>query len=494
MSNTRKCLLVGAIAPALGNNISPGCLPFGTMALSSYLKQQGIQCKVVSTALPGAIDQILNELNNVDLVGISSMSGPYLSYAISVAEAIRKIKPDLPIVWGGPHASLMGDDLIKRQLADFVIKGVGEKSLLMLVKSLDDYLPLNSVPGLIYKENGTIRQNRTESNFNIDEFPQLDYSVAEKDYPKLLNEEFSYFTSRGCPFNCSYCVASEIYNRRWHDKSEGKIIAEISEAYDKYKFKSILFWDDNLFVDAHRLVNIFTKLRERNIHFSWSGFCRADTFSRLDYEVIEKLTESGLVWVSIGAESGSQRILNTLNKGIKVEQVRETAIRLKKQNIQCDFSFMAGLPGETKEDFYETLNLVRWIKGIYPQASTRIFRFIPYPKMPILNSIKDSLPDNSYDWCNVTYQKTQFYRIPKEVNRALYVLSPASMYSQKPQTLSLRNMAILFLYHLTQLRIKMRFFYFPLEGIFIEKVYDKLTLKVLKDFRRELSRKSEMAR
>lgn len=128
-----NCLLIGAIAPPIGNKISPGCLPFGAMALSGFLRENGVACKVVSTALPGAIDSIMHELGGADAVGISSMSGPYLSYAIAVAQAVREIKPKLPIIWGGPHASLMGEDLLQKGLADFVIKGVGERSLLMLL-------------------------------------------------------------------------------------------------------------------------------------------------------------------------------------------------------------------------------------------------------------------------------------------------------------------------------------------------------------------------
>lgn len=144
-----RCLLIGALALPLGNKISPGCLPFGAMALSGFLKQQGIDCKVVSTALPRAIGQIYNELDKVSLVGISSMSGPYLNYAVSIAENIKKFLPELPIVWGGPHASLMGEDLIVRNLADFAVRGVGEKSLLMLIKLLRGDADFSAIPGLI---------------------------------------------------------------------------------------------------------------------------------------------------------------------------------------------------------------------------------------------------------------------------------------------------------------------------------------------------------
>lgn len=484
-----RCLLIGAIAPSVGKNVSPGCLPFGVMALSSFLKENGVDCKVVSTALPLAADKIFEELDKADLFGISSMSGPYLSYAISIIETIRKIKPNLPIVWGGPHASLMGEDLINRNLADYVIKGVGEKSLLMLIKSLGQDSALSFIPGLIYRDRGQIKQNPPDLNFDINEFPQLDYSIILNLRPSLLSEEYSYFSSRGCPFDCSYCVASIIYNRRWYNKSEDKVVSELTEAYNKYRYKSVFFWDDNLFVDPKRLTNILSRLNEVNINFKWSGFCRADLFAKFDDEIIKEFKNYGLIWISIGAESGSQRILDSLNKGIKVEHIKEAVVKLKNWDIPCDLSFMGGLPTEQVDDFYKTLDLLKWVKNTHPQASVRLFRFIPYPKMPILNSFKNTLPTNTYDWCNVTYQNTQFFSLPKKINRALHILSTASLYAQKPQDLSFKNLPIVFLYYLAQFRIKTRFFYFPIEGIAVKKLYDLITLRILKDFKKELNKK-----
>lgn len=481
-----NCLLIGAIAPSIGNAVSAGCLPFGAMALSGYLIEHGIDCKVVSTAIPGSEEEISNALSKADLLGISSMSGPYLNYAISIVNNIRKIKPDLPIVWGGPHASLMGEDLISKNLADFVIKGVGERSLFLLIKGLKQKDKFSSIPGLIWKEEGVIKSNDPDKDFDINDFPKLDYSFVEEKYPFLLREEFNYFTSRGCPFDCSYCVASVIYNRRWCSKKEEKVKLEIKEAYDKFKFKSIMFWDDNLFVDTKRLMRIISELKKEGIIFQWSGFCRADIFSNLEDEVIKELKNNGLKWISIGAESGSQKILDSLSKGIKVGQIKEAVIKLKKWGILCDLSFMGGLPQERAEDFKLTLDLVGWIKEIYPSASVRVFRFIPYPKMPILKNIENFSDTDTYGWSRVLYQSTKFPWVPKRVNRALNILAPASFYSYRPTGLSLKNLIISGLFYITQFRFKTKFFYFPLEGVIIERIYNRICLEKFNIFQRRL--------
>lgn len=487
----KRVILVGAIAPpVLSNGVSSGSLPLGAMALSAFLKQKGIYCKVVSTAFPDAMGDIYNDLNSFDLLGISSMSGPYLNYAISVARSIKRIRPNLPIVWGGPHASLMDEDLIYKDFVDFIIRGIGEKSLFKLIQALEGKSSFSLVPGLTWIENGCIRRNNPDTDFHIDEMPQLDYSLLSNRYSYVLNKEFSYLSSRGCPFNCSYCVASQLYNRCWYDKSEDKVINELKDAYDEYKFKSIFFWDDNLFVNIRRLCNILSKLNNLGIHFQWSGFCRAETFSRLDDEIIGELKGKGLKWLSVGAESGSQKILDKLKKGNKVDDIKRTAAKLRKWHIMCDFSFMGGIPGETLDDFNKTLDLLKWIKDIYPQAAIRVFRFIPYPKMPILDSnkeIKALLPTDIYGWSKLSYQNARFPWVHKKINRALAVLSPASLFSEKPQGISLKNIIITLLYYITQFRFKVRFFYFPIEGLLVEKAYNRISSKKLNSFNKCLN-------
>jgi radical SAM superfamily enzyme YgiQ (UPF0313 family) len=478
-------LLVGTIAPPMVNKVSSGCLPFGAMALSAFLKQQGIPCKVVSTALPGAIDEICTNLDNLDLLGISSMSGPYLGYAISIVKNIKAAKPHLPMVWGGPHASLMDEDLVINGLADFVIRGVGEKALYKLILYLKGGLPLSSVPGLTHKEKGRVIRNELEPDFNIDEFPQLDYSFLKDNYLMLLRKEFPYFSSRGCPFNCSFCVASALYHRHWYNKSEEKIVNELTESYQKYKFNSISFQDDNLFVDVKRLCNILSRLNKLDIHFQWSGFCRADIFSKINNEIMVELKDRGLKWIGIGAESGCQETLQRLNKGVQLAQIKQSVIRLKNLKVACDFSFMGGIPAETKDDFYKTLDLVKWIKQINPEASIRVFRFTPYPKMPILDyykEVQNFLPQNSYEWCKVSYQNSKFSWVPKEIDRALIVFSAASHYGEKPKGRTLKKLIMKALYYLMQFRIKNNMYDFPFEGLIFNVLYSKISLKILNNF------------
>lgn len=211
-------------------------------------------------------------------------------------------------------------------------------------------------------------------------------------------------------------------------------------------------------------------------------------FFRFDDKTMPDLKENGLKWVSVGAESGSQRILDCLNKGIKVEDIKSSVEKLKKFNISCDFSFMGGLPGEAVGDFMMTLDLESWMKDVYPDVAVIIFRFVPYPEMPILKNMSNVLSRDTYGWSKVMYQNIRFSWVPRKINSALHVLSPASFYSFKPKGFSLANLIVKTMYYLTQLRFKMRFFYFLIEGILVEKTYSAILLKMSVDFRKKVAK------
>lgn len=481
-------MLIGAIAPTLSGGVSSGCLPLGAMALSAYLRAQGIPCRVISTAFPDAAQAIRAALPEADLVGISSMTGHYLRYAIAVARKIKKERPELPVVWGGAHASLCDQELMRHDFVDFVIRGPGEKALRDLAHALASRSSVASIPGLTWKENAIIHVNPADPDFNIEELPPLDYSWLPGDI-SFLRDEFSYFTSRGCPHRCSYCVSSQLYHRLWYDKSVDKVVSELAEAYARYHFQSVYFWDDNVMVKISRLIDILAELARRGVRFRWSGFCRADLFARLSDTSIETLKDYGLAWLSIGAESGSQNTLDALDKGIRVDDIRVSARKLAHWDIPCDFSLMGGIPGENEADFRETLELGQWLYSTYRRASVRLFRFIPYPKMPILSrhpELDPVLPKDLYGWSDLLYQNARFPWVPPSVSRALDCLAPASLYSQRPTGRSLGDLGIGLLYYVARARWATKIFALPWEGRAVETAYRRLMMSKLSRFERAL--------
>jgi radical SAM superfamily enzyme YgiQ (UPF0313 family) len=436
--------MIGALAPPVTGKLNSACLPFGAMAISGYLKSKGIECKVVSTAFPDAKKEIRNNLD-CDFVGISTMTGNYLNYAIYVAKMIKKLRPRIPIVWGGAHASLMSDELIKESYVDCVIKGQGEIPFYNLIK-------------------GTV----TNEKFNIEKMPQLDYGFSPYSQ-SLCENEIGYFSSRGCPMRCTFCVASQIYGGKWWNKSEEKVFNELKELYELYHYKSIFFWDDNMLVDPERALRIIRRLNDMGIKFEWRANCRLDVVAKMSDETLKEIKETGNVWLNFGGESGSQRVLNMLNKNLKVSQIKTAARKLGKYDLNVNISFMGGIIGETEKDFSRTLALLRQIRKIAPKLTTRIYRFIPYPKMPIVNeSIIKHLPKTTEGWGKVSYQSTRFPWVPRKVDLILKTLSPLALLNSMPKIIAFRLMH--------------SFYLFPIEGWFLDKVYTYFEKRELRRF------------
>jgi radical SAM superfamily enzyme YgiQ (UPF0313 family) len=370
----------------------------------------------------------------------------------------------------------MDEEVLREGLADYVIRGVGEKGMLSLVQGCE----LNSTPGLSYLQDGELVRNNKDECFDINSLHEIDYALLSNN--STLKDIYPYFSSRGCPFNCSFCVSSELYNRKWYNKNEDKIVNELKLAWEKYKFNYVSFWDDNFFVDFKRVNRIISRLLESGVKINWGGYCRVDAFCRHPDEEIINLRNKGLDWLSFGAESGSDITLNRLSKGTTVNNIKETALKLRRVGINGDFSFMGGLPGENIEEFGKTISLLRWIKENNSRISIRLFKFVPYPCMPIIKDIDIDLPKNIYEWSNVTYQAASFKWVPDKINNTLDVFSAASMYSDKPKRFSIFTI----LYYLTQFRFRFNFFMFPIESRLINMVYTWINLNKHKQFERKI--------
>jgi anaerobic magnesium-protoporphyrin IX monomethyl ester cyclase len=449
------CLFIGAIAPPAFRGGNPGCLPFGALAVASYLKEHGKSCEVVSTGYVGSEKIIKSSLRKCDIVGISSMTGPSLKYALSVVKYIRKQHRNLPIVWGGPHASLMSEEILDRGLGDYVIKGAGERRMLDLMNGKYDDI--------------------ADTNYDLDEFPAIDFSFIPKKHLLCLSETYHYISSRGCPYACSFCVSSEIYNNRWRSKNAEKVVQELVAAWNIYKFKNVFFWDDNLLVDINRMKKIMRALNSQGIYFKWRCFARIEKLHSASIQDLQDLMSLGLEWISCGAESGSESTLRILNKKSYVAEISPVVLKLKYLNLPANFSFMGGIPGETKEDFYKTLKLINGIKKANPLVAVRLFKFVLYPKMPLLKDypeVSRYLPRDIFAWSKITFQHARFKWVSKKVNNILNVFAAASMYSEKMGRYSIRTS----LYHLTEWRFKNQCFVFPIESYIVLRIYGMINL------------------
>lgn len=271
--------------------------------------------------------------------------------------------------------------------ADYVIKGEGEMALKDLVNVLaknDSEAALQTIEGLVFRKNGVTVQNAKRNVMKeLDALPTAAWDLIDMEkYRSTWISHNGYFslnmaTTRGCPFKCNWC-AKPIYGNRYNSRSPEKVVDELVMLKEKYNYDHIWFCDD-IFGLSPGWVNRFAELvNEKKLKLKYKIQTRADLLLQENY--VSDLSRSGCETAWMGAESGSQKILDAMDKGTTVDQIREATRLLKKHHIKPAFFLQFGYPGETIEDIQLTIELLNellpediGISVSYPLPGTKFF-------------------------------------------------------------------------------------------------------------------------
>ena len=197
--------------------------------------------------------------------------------------------------------------------------------------------------------------------------------------------------ARGCPFNCSFC--SHPFGRTFRHHSINRIINELNELIDKYNINQVNFEADTLTVNKDFLVSLCQALIDKKINkkIQWTCESRIDT---IDFEMLEIMKKAGCWQISYGVESGVQRLLDLINKGDKIKQIEEIFTMTKKVGITIRGFFMLGLPTETIEESWQTINFAKKLNPLWAQFTVTI----PYPGTPLFEQLKKQGKIRTFDW------------------------------------------------------------------------------------------------
>jgi anaerobic magnesium-protoporphyrin IX monomethyl ester cyclase len=367
-------------------------LPTGLLSLSSVLKKSGFSVKVVNE--PTVEKSIKLASKHVDgrtiFFGITCMSGTPIYDALIVASKIKKRNPELPIVWGGVHPTILPEQTASHPLVDIVVRGPGEIAAVSLARALKTKKTLRNIRGITYKQDGEIVSNPDAEFFDINKLPMLDYDALDMEkyistikpenmtYDDISTRFMSYHSSRGCCHRCSFCAIRASCKGVWQKFTPERTVKELKILIDRYKVNGIFFMDDNFFVSKERVERICDLLIKEKLNIKWAGNCRADYFCSYSREFMQKLVRSGLVQLVFGAESGSQRMLDYIKKDIKVADIINSAKKAKEFGIKAHYNFMLGFPNETIQDIYKTIDAIHKIYEIFPQSMSSLSIYTPY--------------------------------------------------------------------------------------------------------------------
>jgi len=344
-----------------------GVPPVGLAYIASFLKKANCSAKLIDlmfTALNWEDVRNLIKDKSPQWVGISATT-PQINEAFITAKIVKEVNPEIKVVIGGIHASALPGPTISNKDIDILVYGEGELTMLELVQGKE----IDKIKGIFYKKDGKIIRNPPRDLVeNIDIFP---YPLYE-DLPiaKYGTEHFGanlgIISSRGCPYQCTYCAANTIHKRIYRKRSIENVIGEIEKLKHDFKLTSFSFYDDTFTLDNKRTMDICEALIRKDLKLKWNCLTRADSLTKPLLEVMKK---SGCTAIQIGIESGDNEILRLAKRRETLEEIARSVTWAKEVGIEVIGLFIIGLPYETRETIRKTIDISKRLKIDYAQFS-----------------------------------------------------------------------------------------------------------------------------
>jgi radical SAM superfamily enzyme YgiQ (UPF0313 family) len=384
--------------------------PIGVLRVAGSLVEENYDVKIIDQRADNSWKEILKKelKKNPICVGMSSMTGKQIFNGLMISKIIRE-NYDEPIVWGGIHPSLLPQQTLENKFVDIVVRGEGEITILDLIKKLEKRKPLKDVKGISYKVKGKIFHNPEREFLDLNKLPDIPYHLIDiKKYltARIPNAKrhLPVYTSRGCIHRCAFCYNTVFNKKTWRAMKPEKVVETISELINDFKIDSMTIDDDNFWVDKKRVEKICQLLKKEKIDIFWQSGCRLDYIYKFSKNFLKSLNSSGLSVLQLGAESGCQRILDLMKKDITVKQIIEGNKKLASVNIIPKYSFMAGFPTETRNELYESVDLMIKLIEDNPLCHCNpISIYTPYPGTELYElSLRDGFkpPESLEKWGN----------------------------------------------------------------------------------------------
>lgn len=395
-------------------------VPLGILSIGAILERERFIVKIIDARLYSKKEvlRLINcEIKKSLCIGIS-VTTPQIKHALQICNFIKRNNKEIPIVWGGIHPSLYSLETIEDKNVDFVITGEAEFAFLDLVKCFSKKSNnFKEINGLYYKKNGKIIFNGASPPIDPNELPLPAYHLI--DIEKYIIREFrtysgvikkmralDIYTSRGCPYKCTFCITALSGLKKWRPINTDKVLSQIDYLVKKYDLDFLFFIDDFFFGDKKRIVKIAKHLLKKKYNVMWDANVRVNLFNKhqIDDKFLCLLKKSGCFTLRMGIESGSDRILKFIKKGITVKQIIYAVSQCQKHGILVFSGFMFGFPSETKEEIKKTTNLILRLYEISPNSMLCVPDILrPYPSTEIYQEcVKKGFktPRTLRDWAN----------------------------------------------------------------------------------------------
>ena len=373
--------------------------PLGLIYIAGYLREKGVAVSIYDYQVHDEpIESVINNFKP-DIFGITCQTSLVYS-TIELSKKLKKKFPEKKIIVGGVHASIRPQDLLKEESIDYAAIGEGEVTMYEFIQAVQSGYDCSKVDGIACLKEGQLAfASPRDMVKDIDIFPMpaVDLLPLEKyrvspdmrtgDKVGLL------ITARGCPFDCIFCASKLLTKGKYRMHGIERVCSEIERYIQQYKVNQIFIIDDNFAVNKKRAKELCREFIRRgfNKKMTWWTDARIDC---VDEELLRLMKEAGCTIISYGVESGSQRLLDFIQKGITLDQIKRVLVMTKKVGIDVRATLILGLPTETRE---ESLQTIRFAKEL-PIDQARFALATPFPGTKLYEIAKEEGSLKTDDW------------------------------------------------------------------------------------------------
>ena len=394
--------------------------PYGILSIAGVLERSGYEVSIYDfefisiNRIKAKMTEILKQKGDGALFwGINFTAGPGLKRVFSIIKVIRnKLGKNAKIVLGGALASVAHDQIFKDLSVDIVCIGESELTALELADRFSEGSDISDVKGLVYRSNGSlIKPQPRETIGDMQVLPGYPWHKIDV-YKYIYQDSLPVLYSRGCPSQCTFCNSKKILGPVSRSRSVEQVISDLIKLKDDYGIQGFKFIDTMPFGGSKRLFRDFChRLIGLNLELKWRFYGRVDF---IDKEMVPLMQRAGCYHFNFGVESGSQRIIDRLKKGITLDQVNMAIKVCHDSRVECSAIFMLGLPFETRLDLDLTRRMINRLEVIGVDTIVHVFN--AYPGTEIMEDcIKAGtrLPNKIFGWARTN--EFNYLRFPVKI-------------------------------------------------------------------------------
>lgn len=397
-------------------------MPFSLLTIAQPLLHEGIADVVLfdgnrsdDTEWARFLDE---HLDRAICIGVSIMTGGgQIGHALRLIGQAKERAHCPPVVFGGPHVNVLGEQTAAHPLVDAVLVGPGQNSMIEFVRTLKNNSSWEDVPGLLAQRRGSLIRGVTNPPRTglMGHYPWelLDIEQYVRDDPTVAPRTLNYVSSQGCVYKCQFCYELT-YQRKYSAMAAEGLYEDIADLTERFQLSGIKFYDADWFVNLRRAASFCESVISTELPINWAASINPNDIlkaERSDIPLLDLIARSGGTRLLMGVESGNDRVLaDVVKKEVTTDQILDVAGKIADHGILGSYTFIVGFPGESDTEVEDTYALIERLREFDPEPETRVHLFAPYPGTPLYQAAIDlgfEPPTSLEGWSNFDYYSSQ---------------------------------------------------------------------------------------